>query len=94
MGETPCERCPKCGSDIAEAPGMHGEPRPHRMVATPVSAKTDEGDVNVGYERAFGTVTTFDIPVGMNVANENFDHATFISLFQDGNLSVCFANPK
>lgn len=39
----PCERCSQCGSNLAEAPGLHREPEPHRMQAERVKVKTDSG---------------------------------------------------
>jgi hypothetical protein len=48
MGTDPCARCSKCGSGLAEAPGLHDEPRPHRMIVTSVDATTDAGTVTVG----------------------------------------------
>ncbi len=43
MGIYPCERCSKCGSDLAESPNSHREPQPHRMQAERVQAQTDAG---------------------------------------------------
>lgn len=48
MGIYQCERCSKCGSDLAEGPSSHRDPKPHRMLAAKVEAKTDSGIHNVG----------------------------------------------
>lgn len=41
MGVSPCARCSKCGSDLAQGPTLHQEPKPHHVMAFPV--ETDDG---------------------------------------------------
>lgn len=36
-----CDRCPKCGSDLASHPDHHREPKPHDM--QPTEVQTDAG---------------------------------------------------
>ena len=48
MGQRPCTRCPKCGSDLALGPESHITPRPHCMIVAPVDAVTDAGVVQAG----------------------------------------------
>lgn len=45
MGSAPCRRCDKCGSDLAESPDTHIEPRPHLMV--PGTVHTDAGEATL-----------------------------------------------
>ena len=42
MGPTPCQRCKKCGSNLAGSPESHREPEPHKWM--PSTVETDEGD--------------------------------------------------
>lgn len=48
MGVYSCERCSKCGSNLAEGPTSHRDPSPHQMLAVRVSAATDSGVRDVG----------------------------------------------
>ena len=48
MGVYQCERCAACGSDLAEAPDLHCDPKPHRVLSSPVEAETDDGKQAVG----------------------------------------------
>jgi hypothetical protein len=32
MGVPRCDRCPKCGSDLAQSPSHHSDPEPHKWV--------------------------------------------------------------
>lgn len=48
MGVSECERCSKCGSDLASAPELHSDPKPHRVISVPVKAMTDGGEITVG----------------------------------------------
>jgi len=40
-GPFPCDRCSKCGSDLAPAPFLHEDPKPHEFIQEMV--ETDEG---------------------------------------------------
>jgi len=41
MGVFPCARCRHCGSDYAQHPDNHREPKPHLLM--PHDVETDEG---------------------------------------------------
>ncbi len=48
MGVSLCDRCSVCGSDLAEGPNCHQEPKPHKIRVEKVTAQTDAGEIEVG----------------------------------------------
>ena len=41
-----CFKCEKCGSDLAQAPGLHRDPVPHDFTSIE-NIKTDQGDMTI-----------------------------------------------
>lgn len=39
-----CSKCSKCGSDLAQAPGLHGEPKDHDFSYVE-KVQTDQGEM-------------------------------------------------
>ncbi len=58
MGVRRCQRCPKCGSDLAEGPSSHREPEPHQMRAFTEAHKSDDGEVKVTLTRCWWCLQT------------------------------------
>ncbi len=48
MGPYPCVRCPRCGSNLAEFPSEHFEPRPHQMLTERIEVIIDNGVFDIG----------------------------------------------
>ncbi len=45
LSPNPCDRCSKCGSDLARGPESHCEPRPHSLAVSRTEVLTDSGPV-------------------------------------------------